>query len=112
MTQKKGLPIRPPSAPIAPARRSAMPPKNAAPEIRCPIGVFETSEPRIRDLTERIQQSQGQEKVVAARALLDEVNRIIQCRSINANDLNCTLCQNLSTLRHKMAMLVVKRNEP
>lgn len=100
-----------PSAPSATARRSAMPRKNAAPELRCPIGVFETSEARIRNLTERAQQSQGQEKVEAARALLDEVNRLIQCKSVDANNMNCTLCRNFSALRHKMAMLVIKRNE-
>lgn len=85
-----------------------MPPHDAAPQIRCPIALFEVCEARIRAFTDGINQSQGAEKARFAQALLEETGRLLACESYDEGAMDCRLCRNFSELRQKTASLVLQ----
>jgi hypothetical protein len=82
---------------------------DAQSEIRCPIDLFSAQEGKIEALTKGINAAKtAAEKAPHARALIDEVNTLLDCARYDRANQNCRLCGNFSGLRLKTASLIVK----
>ena len=78
-------------------------------EIECPIDLFDGCEKEIQRLTAAINHASVlQEKGRLARELLVSVSTLLDCKAFDQNNLNCRLCRELSTLRHKTAAVIDK----
>ena len=86
-----------------------MTPLPSSPQIACPIDLFDGCEREIERLTAAINQvSAPEEKGRLARELLASVSTLLDCKAYDQNDINCRLCRDLSTLRHKTAAMIDK----
>lgn len=96
-------------AKLGAARRTAMPPHEREPKLRCPIALFEQVEPKMRSLTALINATSNvQDKAELARALMEQCETLLRCARFDESDMNCRLCRQFSTLRKKTAALVLK----
>jgi len=77
--------------------------------IECPVDLFEGCEAEIERLTVAVNRASArEEKGRLARALLENVSALFDCNVYDENNLNCRLCRELSTLRHKTASVIDK----
>jgi tRNA U54 and U55 pseudouridine synthase Pus10 len=77
--------------------------------IHCPIDLFEGCERKIERLTAAINHAPApEEKGRRARQLLEAVATLLNCDAYDQNNLNCRLCRDFSTLRHKTASVIEK----
>ena len=84
-----------------------MTPLPPSPQIECPIDLFAGCEREIERLTTAINHvSALEEKGRLARELLTSVSTLLDCKAYDQNNLNCRLCRELSTLRHKTAAVI------
>ncbi len=82
---------------------------HASSRIECPINLFEGCEREIEGFTAAINHASApEEKTRLARELLASVSTLLNCKVYDQNDINCRLCRDLSTLRHKTAAMIDK----
>ena len=75
----------------------------------CPINLFPKQEKEIGHLTETLNHiPNAAGKAAIAQSLLGVVDVLIKCPSFDEENLNCSLCRNISELREKTYNLVVK----
>ena len=78
-------------------------------EIACPIDLFDGCEKEIERISAEINRASVlHEKGRLARELLVSVSTLLDCKAFDQNNLNCRLCRELSTLRHKTAAVIDK----
>jgi len=86
-----------------------MTPQPSSSRIECPIDLFAGCEAEIERLTAAVNRaSTREEKGRMARKLLETVSTLLDCSAYDQNNLNCRLCRDLSTLRHKTATVIDK----
>lgn len=93
-------------------RKSSMPPMDEAPQLHCPIGLFEACEYKLRELSTAVNEAEGEAKAEAAQALIHENDKLLACRDFNGNNENCVLCRSFAGLRSKAAGLIVQMMTP
>ena len=77
------------------------------PDIGCET--FLQREPRIKFLTDRINLAETiDEKAQFAEELASEAKSLLDCGGYNEERLDCINCQTVSSLREKMATLILK----
>ncbi|MDO9575705.1 MAG: hypothetical protein Q7J55_04180 [bacterium] len=77
------------------------------PDIGCET--FLQREPRIKFLTDRINLAETiDEKAQFAEELASEAKSLLDCGDYNEERLDCINCQTVSSLREKMATLILK----
>lgn len=81
--------------------------------IKCPIGLFESQEANIEPLMAALNAARTRsEKVPHARDVIDAADALLKCPSFDRANHNCALCRNVSELRLKTAILIVKAGAP
>jgi len=86
-----------------------MTPRRSSSRIECPIDLFKSCEREIERLTAAINHASApEEKSRLARGLLENAATLLDCNAYDQNKLDCRLCRNLSTLRHKTATVIAK----
>ncbi|MBU0510468.1 MAG: hypothetical protein KKD28_06165 [Chloroflexi bacterium] len=77
--------------------------------INCLISLFPRQEVEVSRLTQMLNQAPtAAKKAPWAEELIETVDVLLACEHYDEKSLDCRLCRNFSTLRHKTAALVIK----
>lgn len=79
------------------------------PAIDCPTGLFPAQEQQIAAFTAAInRERRAAAKAPHAQALIEAVEGLLDCSARDENNPDCQICQQVSLLRRKTAVLVLR----
>lgn len=78
-------------------------------EERINCAIFQKQEPRIKGSTDMINRAKDpREKIKYAEELLGEVKALLDCPDYKKEDVGCSSCRTIATLRKQTAELIIK----